>query len=105
MINEVAYANKMRPERALASSTVASTLGITASPVAAAMATMLPLVEIYNYDIVDVMLITIPASLIGIFVMSLLMNSYGKELDDDTSISAASRPVRSHRRRRPLTSC
>jgi len=47
------------------------------------MATMLPLVEIYDYDIVDVMLITLPASLIGIFVMALFMNSYGKDLDDD----------------------
>jgi anaerobic C4-dicarboxylate transporter DcuB len=44
---------------------------------------MLPLVEVYGYDIVDVMLITIPASIIGIFVMALFMNGYGKELDDD----------------------
>ena len=83
VINELAYANKIRPERALAGSTVASTFGITASPVAAAMATMLPLVEIYNYDIVDVLLITIPASIIGIFVMALFMNRHGKDLDDD----------------------
>ena len=72
VINELAYANKIRPERALAGSAVASTFGITASPVAAAMATMLPLVEIYNYDIVDVLLITVPASIIGIFVMALV---------------------------------
>jgi anaerobic C4-dicarboxylate transporter DcuB len=83
VINELAYANKIRPERALAGSTVASTLGITSSPVAAATATILPLVEVYGYDIVDVMLITIPASIVGIFVMALFMNGYGKELDDD----------------------
>jgi anaerobic C4-dicarboxylate transporter DcuA/anaerobic C4-dicarboxylate transporter DcuB len=83
VINELAYANKIRPERALAGSTVASTFGITASPVAAAMATMLPLVEVYGYDIVDVMLITIPASVVGIFVMALFMNGHGKDLDDD----------------------
>ena len=84
VINEVAYANKIRPERALAGSTVANALGITSSPVAAAMATLLPLVEIYNYDLVDVLLITIPASLIGILAMSIVMSRYGKELDDDT---------------------
>jgi anaerobic C4-dicarboxylate transporter DcuB len=84
VINELAYANKIRPERALAGSSVASTFGITASPVAAAMATMLPLVEVYGYDIVDVMLITVPASIIGIFAMALVMNGYGKDLDDDT---------------------
>jgi anaerobic C4-dicarboxylate transporter DcuB len=83
VINEVARANKMRPERPLAGSTVANALGITSSPVAAAMATLLPLVEVYNYDLVDVLLITIPASLVGIFVMSLLMSRHGKELDDD----------------------
>ncbi len=84
VINEVAYANKIRPERALAGSTVANALGITSSPVAAAMATLLPLVEIYNYDLVDVLLITIPASLIGILAMSIVMSRYGAELDDDT---------------------
>jgi anaerobic C4-dicarboxylate transporter DcuB len=83
VINEVAYANKIRPERALAGSTVANALGITSSPVAAAMATMLPLVEIYNYDLIDVLLITVPASLIGIFAMSVVMSRHGKELDDD----------------------
>jgi anaerobic C4-dicarboxylate transporter DcuA/anaerobic C4-dicarboxylate transporter DcuB len=83
VINEVAYANKIRPERALAGSTVANALGITSSPVAAAMATLLPLVEIYNYDLIDVLLITIPASLIGIFAMSVVMSRYGAELDDD----------------------
>jgi anaerobic C4-dicarboxylate transporter DcuA/anaerobic C4-dicarboxylate transporter DcuB len=83
VINEVAYANKIRPERALASSTVANALGITSSPVAAAMATLLPLVEVYNYDLVDVMLITIPASIVGILVMSIVMSRYGADLDDD----------------------
>ena len=83
VINELAYANKIRPERALAGSAVASTFGITASPVAAAMATMLPLVEVYGYDIVDVMLITIPASIVGIFAMAVVMNTRGKDLDDD----------------------
>jgi len=83
VINEVARANKMRPERPLASSTVANALGITSSPVAAAMATILPLVEVYNYDLVDVLLITIPASLVGILVMSLFMSRHGKELEDD----------------------
>ena len=83
VINEVSYANKIRPERPLASSTVANALGITSSPVAAAMATLLPLVEIYDYNLTDVLLITIPASIVGIFVMSLFMSRHGKDLDDD----------------------
>ena len=91
VINELAYANKIRPERALAGSAVASTFGITASPVAAAMATMLPLVEVYGYDIVDVMLITIPASIVGIFAMAVVMNTHGKDLDDDAGVPAPAR--------------
>jgi anaerobic C4-dicarboxylate transporter DcuB len=83
VINEVAYSSKIRPERVLAGSTVANALGITSSPVAAAMATMLPLVEVYNYDLIDVLLITIPASLVGIFAMSLVMSRHGKDLEDD----------------------
>src|ERR1044072_4649139 len=83
VINEVAYANKIRPERALAGSTVANALGITSSPVAAAMATLLPLVEVYHYDLVDGLLITVPASLIGILAMSIVMARHGTDLEQD----------------------
>ncbi|WP_217922890.1 anaerobic C4-dicarboxylate transporter family protein [Miltoncostaea oceani] len=83
VINEVAYANKIRPERALATSTVASAAGITSSPVAAATATMLPLVEPYGLDLVDVLLITIPSSIVGIMVMAFIMSRHGRELDKD----------------------
>jgi anaerobic C4-dicarboxylate transporter DcuB len=83
VINEIAYANKIRPERALAGSTAASTIGITSSPVAAATATLLPLVEPFGYDLVDVLMITIPASIVGIFAMALVMSRHGKDLDDD----------------------
>ncbi len=83
VINEVSFANRIRPERPLAGSTVASALGITSSPVAAAMATILPLVEVYDYNLVDVLLITIPASIVGIFVMSLVMSRHGTDLEQD----------------------
>jgi anaerobic C4-dicarboxylate transporter DcuB len=83
VINEVAYASKIRPERVLAGSTVANALGITSSPVAAATATLLPLVEVYGFDLIDVLLITIPASIVGILAMSIAMSRHGKDLDDD----------------------
>jgi anaerobic C4-dicarboxylate transporter-like protein len=88
VINEVAYANKIRPERPLAGSTVANALGITSSPVAAAMATLLPLVEVYNYKLTDVLLITIPSSIVGIFAMSLMMSRHGKDLDEDAEYAS-----------------
>ncbi len=83
VINEVSFANKIRPERPLAGSTVASALGITSSPVAAATATLLPLVEVYHYDLIDVLLITIPASIVAIFAMSFVMSRHGVDLEDD----------------------
>src|SRR4051812_19365636 len=83
VINEVSYANKIRPERPLAGSTVASALGITSSPVAAATATLLPLVEVEGYSLIDVLLITIPASIVGVLVMSFVMSRHGVDLEDD----------------------
>jgi anaerobic C4-dicarboxylate transporter DcuB len=83
VINEVAYASRIRPERVLAGSTVANALGITSSPVAAATATLLPLVEVYGFDLIDVLLITIPASIVGILAMSIVMSRHGKDLDAD----------------------
>jgi anaerobic C4-dicarboxylate transporter DcuA/anaerobic C4-dicarboxylate transporter DcuB len=47
------------------------------------MATILPLVEVYDFELVDVLLITIPASIVGIFAMSLVMSRHGRDLDDD----------------------
>ena len=47
------------------------------------MATLLPLVETEGYDLVDVLLITIPASIVGILVMSIVMSRRGKELEQD----------------------
>ena len=104
VINEVAYANKIRPERPLAGSTVASALGITSSPVAAAMATLLPLVETYDYELDRRLLITIPASILGILVMSLVMSRHGRNWTRTRSTSAGSRRARCSRRRRRATS-
>src|SRR3954471_11553245 len=65
VIYETAYRNGQRPERALASSTVTSGLGITASPVSAAMAAYLVLMEGSGFTLPKVLLITIPSALIA----------------------------------------
>ncbi|TQM20110.1 anaerobic C4-dicarboxylate transporter family protein, partial [Microbacterium kyungheense] len=51
VIYETAYRNGQRPERALAASTVTSGLGITASPVSAAMAAYLVLMAGTGYEL------------------------------------------------------
>ena len=60
VIYETAYRNGQRPERALAASTVTSGLGITASPVSAAMAAYLVLMEGTGYGLPQILLVTVP---------------------------------------------
>ena len=86
VIYETAYENNIRPERPLAVSTVANALGITSSPVSAAMAAMLTLVaipEYGNFALGKILLITIPASVIAIIVTAIIQNFIGKPLEED----------------------
>jgi anaerobic C4-dicarboxylate transporter DcuA len=83
VIYETAYRNGQRPERALASSTVASGLGITSSPVSAAMAAYLVLMSGTGYGLPQILLITIPAALVACVATSLVQQRIGKELLDD----------------------
>lgn len=82
VINETAYRNGIRPERPLASSTVTSALGITASPVSAAMAAYLTLMP-EDFALTDILIITIPASIIACIATSLVQQRLGAELKDD----------------------
>ncbi|ANJ25866.1 anaerobic C4-dicarboxylate transporter family protein [Agromyces aureus] len=83
IIYETAYRNGQRPERALASSTVTSALGITASPVSAAMAAYLVLMDGTGFGLPQILAITIPASLVACVVTSVVQQRLGKELVDD----------------------
>ena len=70
VIYDVAYKKGIRPERPLAIATVASQMGITASPIAAAAAVVIATSMENNLDIslIDVLLVTIPSTLIGVLV-------------------------------------
>jgi anaerobic C4-dicarboxylate transporter DcuA/anaerobic C4-dicarboxylate transporter DcuB len=83
VIYKLCYQNGIRPEKALGPSTVASAFGITASPVSAAMAAMITLTAVGGYELSQVLLITIPASLIAIVVFSFVQSRLGKNLQDD----------------------
>lgn len=80
VIYETAYRNGQRPERALASSTVTSGLGITASPVSAAMAAYLVLMESKGFGLPQVLAITVPAAIVACIVTSFVQQRVGKEL-------------------------
>ena len=83
VIYETAYRNGQRPERALAASTVTSGLGITASPVSAAMAAYLVLMDGTGYGLPQILLITIPAAIVACIVASFVQQHVGKDLLDD----------------------
>ena len=85
VIYQTAYDNNIRPERPLATATVANVYGITCSPVSAAMAAMLTLVAVpeYGYSLGKILLITIPSAIVALFVMAFVQNRIGKPLEDD----------------------
>jgi anaerobic C4-dicarboxylate transporter DcuA/anaerobic C4-dicarboxylate transporter DcuB len=83
VINETAYRNGQRPERSLAASTVTSGLGITASPVSAAMAAYIVLMDGTGYGLPQILLITIPAAVVACIATSFVQQRIGKDLLDD----------------------
>lgn len=82
VINDVSFEGGVRPERAMGASVVASGLGITASPVAAAMAVYLGFLP-DGFGLVNVLMITIPASLVAVLAMAFVSSRIGKPLEKD----------------------
>jgi anaerobic C4-dicarboxylate transporter DcuA len=80
---EVSRENGIRPERPIAVSTIASQQAITASPVSAATAAMIALLAPSGVGLVDILIITVPATLIGVIVAALVQTRVGVELADD----------------------
>lgn len=85
IIYDVAYKNKIRPERPMAVSAIASQMGITASPIAAAAAAVIGTMAIYdiNIGLADILRVTIPASLFGVLLASVYSFNRGKDLMKD----------------------
>lgn len=80
---EVARENGIRPERPIAVATIASQQAITASPVSAATAAMIALLGVHGVGLTQILIITIPATLIGVILAAIVMTRVGKELVDD----------------------
>lgn len=85
IISEIARKDKVRPERPLSVATIAASLGCTGSPVSAATAAILSeqLLGDRGVGMTEIMVITIPASIIAILVASLVQNYVGKPLEKD----------------------
>jgi len=83
VIYEVAHESGIRPERPMAVATVASQQAITASPVSAATAAMIGLLASHHFGLVQILLICVPSTLLGVIVAALVQLKVGKELQDD----------------------
>ncbi|WP_100754158.1 anaerobic C4-dicarboxylate transporter [Vibrio salilacus] len=89
VIYDVAYKKGIRPERPMAMATVASQMGITASPIAAAAAVVMATAADNQLDISlgNVLLVTIPATLIGVLVGCTWSLKRGKDLAQDSQFA------------------
>ena len=81
VIAEVARETKIRPERPLGIAIIASQQAITASPISAATVALLGLLP--GVTLFDIMVITVPATLVGVLVGAFCSMKVGKELLDD----------------------
>lgn len=83
VIAEVARETKIRPERPLGIAVIASQQAITASPISAATVALLGLLAGFEVSLLQILMITIPATLFGVFLGALYSLRVGKNLTDD----------------------
>ncbi|WP_373777119.1 anaerobic C4-dicarboxylate transporter [Glaesserella sp.] len=83
VIAEVSRHNGVRPERPLSMAVIASQFAIVASPIAAAVVAVVAYLEPQGIHLGDVLIVTMPATILGIFCACLIVNKMGKELKDD----------------------
>lgn len=90
VIQDLAYRNGIRPSRPLSLSVVATGVALACSPVSAAMAAMVTLTDTapWNFELVDILKVTIPAAVVGIVLSSIVVNRLGKDIADDEAIQA-----------------
>ena len=90
IICDIALKKNIRPERPCGVASVASQVGITCSPIAAAVVAFVTISNANGYmvSIPQVLMVTIPACVIGLMCASLASYKRGKDLDDDPEFQA-----------------
>ncbi len=85
IICDIALKKGIRPERPCAVASIASQVGITCSPIAAAVVAFVTISNANGFDITipQVLMITIPACLTGLLAASLASYNRGLDLDKD----------------------
>ena len=88
IIGDIALKNKIRPERPMAAASVASQMGLVASPISAVVACylgkdVLQIPGIEDLTLFKILMVNIPATLVGVLLLSLYSNFRGKDLEKD----------------------
>ena len=85
IICDIALKKGIRPERPCAIASIASQIGITCSPIAAAVVAFITISGANGYSITipEVIMVTFPACLLGIIMASVASYKRGKDLDKD----------------------
>ena len=83
VIAEIAINAKVRPERAMSMSVIASNMAVCASPTSAIAAAMIAITAPIGVTPLSLLAVTVPACLIGVLVGCLFVYKRGAELADD----------------------
>ena len=83
VIAEVAREAKIRPERPISISAIASQHAVVASPISAATVALATMLAPQGISLIQIIMISIPATLIGVMSGAIVANKLGKELEDD----------------------
>ena len=85
IIYDIAIKQNIRPERPMAVASVASQMGICASPVSVAIVSIIGFMHTagYEYSVLQILAVAMPATGLGVFFAALWSTRRGKELADD----------------------
>jgi len=83
VISEISQKAGIRPERPMSISVIAAMHGLIASPISAATVALVGSLAGLNVTLPQIMMITIPSTLIAVFIGALSVFRRGKELKDD----------------------
>jgi len=85
IIADISLKEGIRPERPVAVSSIASQVGITCSPIAAAVVAFVSMTikNDVGVSILQVLAVTMPACMVGLFLAALYSSRRGKDLSDD----------------------
>lgn len=85
IIYDISIKENIRPERPMAVSSIASQMGISASPVSVAVVSIVGFMAAagYQYSLLQILAVSVPATLIGVLCTAFISYHRGKDLADD----------------------